>query len=63
MSKAFYSEKQLIQKLGISRSTIWRMRRAGEFPNPVGIGMGGRVGYPAAMIDEWIAARLEGQAA
>lgn len=54
----FYSEKQLIEKLGLSRSTLWRMRRAGEFPNPVHISKG-RVGYPARAVAEFISSRVE----
>ena len=62
IERSFYSEKQLIQKLGLSRSTLWRMRRAGEFPNPVHISKG-RVGYVAAQVHAFIQSRLEGAAA
>jgi len=58
VKKAFYSEKQLIEKLGLSRSTLWRMRRAGEFPNPVHISKG-RVGYIASAVDEFINSRVD----
>jgi len=61
MNKLFYSEKDLDDCGILSRPTRWRMRQAGEFPNPVQISKG-RVGYPAALIDAWVAGRIEGQA-
>ena len=43
-------------RLGLSRTTIWRLRRAGEFPQPIRLSAN-TVGWPAHLIDEWLTAR------
>ena len=43
-------------QLGLSRTTIWRLRRAGEFPQPIRLSANA-VGWPAHVIDEWLAER------
>ena len=45
-------------QLGLSRTTIWRLRRAGEFPPPIRLSANA-VGWPAHLIDEWLTARPE----
>lgn len=52
----FYSEKDLDQKGIATRVTRWRMRKNGDFPEPVKISPG-RVGYPAAQVEKWVAER------
>ena len=42
--------------LNLSRTTIWRMRRAGEFPQPIRLSAN-TVGWFAHVIDEWLAER------
>ena len=44
--------------LNLSRTTIWRLRRAGEFPQPIRLSANA-VGWPAHVIDEWLAERPE----
>ena len=55
----------LVTQLGLARTTIWRLRRAGEFPQPIRLSANA-VGWPAHVIDEWLAdrrkARREAQA-
>lgn len=46
----------LVALLNLSRTTIWRMRRAGLFPQPIRLSANA-VGWPAHVIDEWIAQR------
>ena len=46
----------LVALLNLSRTTIWRMRRAGEFPQPIRLSAN-TVGWPAHVIDEWLAER------
>ena len=46
----------LVALLNLSRTTIWRMRRAGEFPQPIRLSANA-VGWPARVIDEWLAQR------
>jgi prophage regulatory protein len=43
-------------RLGIDATTIWRMRRRNEFPQPIRLSPG-RVGYRRADIEAWIASR------
>lgn len=43
-------------RLGIDSTTIWRMRRRNEFPQPIRLSPG-RVGYRRADIEAWIASR------
>ncbi len=45
-------------QLGLSRTTIWRLRRAGEFPQPIRLSANA-VGWPAHLIDEWLTKRPE----
>lgn len=46
----------LVALLNLSRTTIWRMRRAGLFPQPIRLSANA-IGWPAHVIDEWIAQR------
>lgn len=41
---------------GLSRTTLWRMARTGDFPKPIPLSKG-RVGYSAAKVEDWLAAR------
>jgi len=36
----FLSDEQLAKRYGVSRSTIWRWLRKGDFPSPVKLGPG-----------------------
>ena len=56
---------QVRQETGLSRSTVWRQVKAGEFPAPLQIS-GNSVGWLASEIQEWVASRprvIPGQAA
>ena len=55
----FYSHRQVVAVTSLSPATIYRMRRTGEFPEPVRISKG-RVGYPKNVIQDWIAERMGG---
>ena len=39
-------------QLNLSRTTIWRLRRAGEFPQPIRLSANA-VGWHAHVTDEW----------
>ena len=43
-------------QLNLSRTTIWRLRRAGVFPQPIRLSANA-VGWPAHVIDEWLSER------
>ena len=45
-------------QLGTSRASIWRLRRAGEFPPPIRLSAN-TVGWPAHVIAEWLVALPE----
>lgn len=40
--------------LGVSRTTLWRMTKAGEFPNPIKI-TANLTRWHRAEVDQWIA--------
>ena len=46
----------VIDKVGLSRSTLHRLRRAGEFPAAIQLSANA-VGWRAADINEWLANR------
>ena len=48
--------RDVFKKVGLSRSTIWRMERQGHFPRRVSLGAHA-VGYIESEIDEWVATR------
>jgi len=45
--------------IGVSRTTLWRMVRAGNFPRPVCITARNR-GYLLKSVEAWMRARAEG---
>jgi len=46
----------VVAMTGLSRSTLWRMRRAKTFPEPVRLGVHA-IGWPAETVSGWIANR------
>ena len=44
---------QMCKKLSISKATLYRLIKMGEFPPPLQLG-GGSVGWPETVGDEWI---------
>lgn len=44
----------LMALLGLSRTTIWRLRRAGQIPPPVRLSANA-IGWPDDVIAEWLA--------
>jgi len=51
-----YRAKELQQVTGLSRSTIWRLEKEGNFPHRLKISAG-CVGWKKSEIDEWINGR------
>ena len=45
-------------RTGLSRTTIWRLERTGEFPRSVQISRGRRA-WREADVDQWISSKLE----
>ena len=50
------SPHQLSELTGLSPTTLWRMRRRGDLPEPIRLSPG-RVGWSAAVIEKWLATR------
>ncbi|MCC7097481.1 MAG: AlpA family phage regulatory protein [Thermomonas sp.] len=49
--------REAARRAGISLSTVYRLRRAGQFPQPVRLGCRA-VGFLVSDIDAWIDARI-----
>ncbi len=47
---------EVLERVGLSRSTVWRLAQADQFPKPVKLG-GRAVGWIEEEIDAWIASR------
>ncbi len=48
----------VVARVGLSATTIWRLRRCGQFPDPVRISPG-CVAWREADVEFWIASRSE----
>ena len=47
---------EVLARVSLSRSTVWRLVRADQFPKPVKLG-GRAVGWIEEEVDAWIASR------
>ena len=47
---------EVINKTGLSRTTLWRLERSGKFPSSIKLSYN-RVGWREHEIDEWIESR------
>lgn len=56
MSKKILRNPDIEERFGWCRVTTWNKVRAGTFPAPIDLG-GGKIGWPEAVIDEWVASR------
>lgn len=45
--------KEVVEVTGLSRTTIWRMEKAGQFPNRVSLGVGS-VGWRESEVERWL---------
>lgn len=52
MTPLLLRPKEVAERLGVSRSTLWRMRDAGKLPRPLRIGA--CVRWSKKALDEWI---------
>lgn len=55
--KVFLSIAETVMVTGLSRTTIWRMERAGTFPKPYQITPGRRA-FLKSEVDKWIAEKI-----
>lgn len=56
---AIYRTNKVLEVTGLSRTTLWRKERAGEFPERVQLGAHS-VGWLAEEVEAWIASRPRG---
>ena len=56
----FLRPRQVLEMIGVSRTTLWRMVQAGNFPRPVRITERNR-GYLLKSVETWMRARAEGR--
>ena len=47
---------EVLSRIGLSRSTLWRLIRAGEFPRPIRLGRRS-VGWIEYDVEAWIKSR------
>jgi prophage regulatory protein len=52
------SVRQVSEVIGLSRATIWRLGRRGDFPKAVALSPG-RVGWPEHAVRAWLQQRME----
>ncbi len=55
-SKRILSIRDVCLRLGISRSTLWRLMRSGDLPKPLQLSPN-RVGLEEAELDDWLTMR------
>lgn len=51
--RAMLRSPAVMERTGLSRTTIWRRVRAGTFPAPVDLG-NGLIGWPEPSIETWL---------
>jgi prophage regulatory protein len=52
----FYSTRYVLDVTTLSRTSLWKLTKAGRFPAPVRL-TPGKAAYPADAVDAWLAAR------
>ena len=55
----FVRPRQVLEMIGVSRTTLWRMVQSGAFPAPVRITQRNS-GYVLEAVEEWMKARAAG---
>lgn len=60
MSRTIIRRAEVLRRTGLSNTTIWRLQKTGDFPQPVQLTDAGAVGWVEAEIDRWLAERIRG---
>ena len=47
---------QVLERTGLSNTTVWRLQQRGDFPKPVQLSPG-RVGWHERDVDNWVQSR------
>ena len=53
MNDSMLRAPEVMERVGLSRTTLWRRVRAGTFPAPIELGPNA-IGWPASAITSWI---------
>ena len=61
MKNRILRAKQVTEAIGLSRTTLWRRVRDGQFPKPVKLGPTA-IGWRSAEVEEWLDSRPEASA-
>lgn len=59
MEERLLRRREVEQKIGVGRSTLYLWMQQGRFPHPISIGGGRAVGWLASEVDAWIARQVE----
>ena len=57
MSLKLLRMAEVVERTGLSRSTLYRLIGAGEFPEPVQVGLQ-RIGFIEAEINDWLEKKI-----
>ena len=57
----FVRPREVLEMIGVSRTTLWRMVQSGVFPRPVRITVRNN-GFVLEAVEEWMKARTAGRA-
>ena len=57
--RAILRTAEVLELIGLSRTTIWRRVQAGDFPAPIRLGPAGSraVGWRSEEVEEWVRSR------
>ena len=56
----FVRPREVLEMIGVSRTTLWRMVQSGAFPRPVRITVRNN-GFVLEAVEEWMTARTAGR--
>jgi len=57
-SEILLKADQVSERIGVSKSTLYRYVAQGHFPRPIELRAGGAVRWPASLVNAWIAQRF-----
>ena len=52
--------REVLERVGLSKSTLWRLIKARQFPRPINLGPRA-VGWIEEEVDEWISSRTRAE--
>ena len=60
MSRNIIRKPEVQKRTGLSDTTIWRLEKAGDFPERVVLTDAGAVGWRESEVDRWVQERVRG---